>query len=63
MNLSVILHNCLFLQLKAIFALAMNVNDGKCKKHAHDVYLVKNKSVCILICSFVTDSVQLTEKR
>ena len=32
------------------------------KKHVHDVYLVKDKSVCILVCSFVIDSVQLTEK-
>ena len=38
-------------------------HDGKCKKHVHDVYLVKDKSVCILVCSFVIDSVQLTEKR
>ena len=27
------------------------------------MYLVKDKSVCILVCSFVVDSVQLTEKR
>ena len=46
-----------------MFALAINVNDGKCKKHMDDVYLVKDKSVCILVCSFVIDSVQLTEKR
>ena len=51
-----------FLQLKTISALAINVNDGKCKKHMHDVYLVKDKSVCILVCIFVIDSVQLTEK-
>ena len=61
MNLTVIRLNCHFLQLK-IFALAINVNDGKCKKHVHDVYLVKDNSVCILVCSFVIDSVQLTEK-
>ena len=51
-----------FLQLKTIFALVINVNDGKCKKHVHNVYLVKDKSLCILVCSFVIDSVQLTEK-
>ena len=27
------------------------------------VYLVKDKPVCILVCSFVIDSVQHTEKR
>ena len=35
----------------------------KKKKRVQDVYLVKDKSVCILVCSFVIDSVQLTEKR
>ena len=63
MNLTVTLLNCHFLQLQTIFALAVNVNDGKCKKHVHDVYLVKDKSVFILVCSFVIDSVQLAEKR
>ena len=52
-----------FLHLKTIFAVAINVNDGKCKKHMHDVYLVKDKSVCIPVCSFVIDTFQLTEKR
>ena len=63
MNLTVSLLNWLFLQLKTIFALAINVNDGKYKKHVHDVYLVQDKSVLIVVCSFVIDSVQLTEKR
>ena len=54
MNLTVILL-IVNLQLKTIFALAINVNDGKCKKDVHDVYLVKDKSVCILVCSFVID--------
>ena len=63
MNLIIILLNCHFSQLKTIFALAININDGKCKKHVHDVYLVKDKSVFILVCSFVIDSVQRTEKR
>ena len=58
MNLTVIIF-----ATKAIYALAINVNNGKCKKHVHDVYLVKDKSVCILVCSFVIDSVQLREKR
>ena len=62
MNLTVILLNCHFLQQKTIFAIAIYVNDRKCKKHVHDVYLVKDKFVCILVCSFVIDSVQLTEK-
>ena len=61
MSLTVTGLNCYFCNY--IFAFAINVNDGKCKKHVHDVYLVKDKSVCILVCSFVIDSVQLTEKR
>ena len=32
------------------------------KKHVQNLYLVKDKSVCILVCSFVIDSVQLSEK-
>ena len=63
MNLTSILLNCHFFQLKTVFALVINVNDGKCKKHVHDVILAKDKSVCILVCSFVIDLVQLSEKR
>ena len=33
------------------------------KKHVLDVYLVKDKSVCNLVCTFVIDSVQLTKKK
>ena len=50
------------MQLKTIFVLAINVNDGKRKKHVLDVYQVKDLCLCILVCSFVIDSVQLTEK-
>ena len=56
MNLTVILLNCQF-------CFSHQRKCGKCKKHVHDVYLVKNKSLCILVCSFVIDSVQLTDKR